>query len=287
MFVRVGTLLLGLALAACQSAPRCELPPALHAPVQPFLWRAEKAGTTLWLYGTIHDASEAQVPPAAWRALEQSARFVSELGDDEPDPQRYLELARLPFGTKGLDAQLSPDDWFELVNALRGVVKEDDLKRARPWYAMTRLTTHLGHSPQPSMDVALARRARSKAIAVGHLESWDEQLVALDAAVTLGDLAEAIHARATVECSFARLRATYDAGDEPALMSMLNVRDTDPLLVDRNRKWLPQLEGFTGAVFVAVGLGHLLGAQGLPAQLARDGYSVERVSAASRAAARD
>lgn len=278
--------LLALVLVACHSGPHCDLPPP-HAATQPFLWRAQKAGATLWLYGTIHDAAEAQVPAAAWQALEHAARFVSELGNDDPDPQRYLELARLPFGTKGLDAQLSEDDWFDLVNALRGVVKEDDLKRARPWFAMTRLTTHLGHSPRPSMDVALARRASGHHIAVDHLESWDEQLVALDAAVKVTDLAEAIHARGTIECEFARLRAAYDAGDEPALKRMLNVRETDPLLVDRNRKWLPQLERYSGAVFVAVGLGHLLGAQGLPELLVRDGYTVERVSAVSRTAARD
>jgi uncharacterized protein YbaP (TraB family) len=264
--------------ASCTSAPRCDLPPGPRGHAQPFLWHAQHAGgPMLWLYGTIHDAGAEQVPAAATTALEGTRRFVSELGDDPPDPERYLAVARLPFGAKGLDAQLSADDWFELVNAMRGVIKEADLKRARPWYAMTRLTTHAGGSPQPSMDVALARRARDHDLAVSHLESWDEQLTALDAAVTLSDLADAIHQRATIHCELARLRAAYDTGDAQLLAQTLHVRADDPLLVDRNKKWLPQLEAATDPTFVAVGLGHLLGEQGLPAMLARDGYTVERV----------
>jgi uncharacterized protein YbaP (TraB family) len=52
----------------------------------------------------------------------------------------------------------------------------------------------------------------------------------------------------------------------------------DPLLVERNRRWLAQIERYlTGdGGFVAVGLGHLLGDDGLPALLARGGARVTR-----------
>ena len=39
---------------------------------------------------------------------------------------------RLPRG-KGLDQLLPTDKWWDLRDALRGVVKEQELARARPW----------------------------------------------------------------------------------------------------------------------------------------------------------
>jgi uncharacterized protein YbaP (TraB family) len=53
---------------------------------------------------------------------------------------------------------------------------------------------------------------------------------------------------------------------------------SEALLAERNRRWLPQIERYLagGGAFVAVGLGHLLGGAGLPAMLAHAGYAVER-----------
>jgi uncharacterized protein len=265
-------------VSACGSAPHCELapPPVPHG--LPLLWRVQRdGGPIVWLYGTVHDAGTDQVPAAAWHALESSKQFVSELGDDEPDPAKLSELARLPFG-QALSQLIPPDDWYDLVNALHGAMHEEDLRHARPWFAMTRLVNYVAQSPKPSMDVALAERARSREIAVAHLESWEQQIVALDAAVKPADLSEAIHARGTMRCDLARLRAAYEASDLVTLDRLLNIAATRTLLVERNKLWLPQIEQYvaTGGAFVAVGLGHMLGDAGLPAMLARDGFSVER-----------
>jgi uncharacterized protein YbaP (TraB family) len=56
-------------------------------------------------------------------------------------------------------------------------------------------------------------------------------------------------------------------------------RTADTLLWSRNRAWLPKLEAYLAAdgAFVAVGLGHMLGDNGLPAMLAKAGYTVERI----------
>ena len=54
------------------------------------------------------------------------------------------------------------------------------------------------------MDVALAQRARERGIPVDALETWDEQLTALDAAVKIADLQQVIHERKTLRCSVER-----------------------------------------------------------------------------------
>src|SRR5690606_16302616 len=113
-------------------------------------------------------------------------------------------------------------------------------------------------SPRPSMDVALAKRARARAIPVDALETWDEQLAALDAAVTLPDLQQAIHARKAMRCSVEHLLAAYAAGDLAAMGRLLGAAQSETLLAARNRKWLPRLERYLAArgAFVAVGVSH-------------------------------
>jgi len=52
------------------------------------------------------------------------------------------------------------------------------------------------------------------------------------------------------------------------------------LLVDRNTAWTLRLENLLSAKdrpLVAVGAGHLLGPDGLPAMLEKDGYIVRRL----------
>jgi uncharacterized protein YbaP (TraB family) len=264
-------------LSACgANAPRCELPKS--AAGAPFLWKVQRdGGPIVWLYGTIHVAGLAAVPASAIAALDGAKQFASELGDAEP-PDTLADLARLPFG-KVLDSMLPENDWYDLVDALRGTIKQDDLRHARPWFAMTRLTSKLAASPKPSMDDALTERAKDHHVPIAALETWDTQMQALVDGVSIEDLEQAIHARATIGCEVEQIRVLYANGDAGALEPRLVVRDQATLIDARNAKWQAQLEGYAKAqgAFVAVGLGHLLGPHGLVAVLAAAGYSVDRV----------
>ncbi len=268
-----------LVACACASAPSpCPtVPSAPGAP--PLLWRVEgPGGGAIWLYGTVHDTGADDVPPAVWPRLDAATVFVSELGDEEPDAEAMNALARLPWG-QVLDRLLPADDWWDLVEAMLGAMTEDELRHARPWFALVRLHTRLVHAPRPSMDAALAEHARARGIAVERLESWQEQLSALDASVTPADLSRAIRGRRAVACQVAQLHAAYRSSDLAALARILvePLRGA-PLLAERNRRWLPQIERLVarGDGFVAVGLGHLLGESGLTTMLARAGYRVVR-----------
>ena len=275
-------MLLGLAVAiavgcapkptACPQDPSTTLGP-------PFLWRVQRGdGPVVWLYGTVHDAGIAAVPASALEALATSTRFASELGSAEPDPDRLRERSRLERGP-GIDQQLATDDWWDLRDALRDKIREDDLKRARPWYALILLNRRAA-GEVVAMDGELANKARGRQLPIEGLETWDEQLAALDASVTIDDLTQAIHARDSLRCSFRGMRAIYDAGDLATMGALLVVpRTAERMLYARNRAWLPKLEAYlaSGGAYVAVGLGHMIGDQGLPALLERAGYRVQRV----------
>jgi len=262
-------------VAACGPKP-CAIGP--HATGPAFLWRVQRAdGPVVWLYGTIHDGGTADVAPAAWAALEGSRRFASELGELEPDPDALRDRVRLPRG-KGLDQLLPLDDWWELRDALRGVMREEELARVRPWYAMSLLTKTVSPPPDPAMDEALTARARARGLPIDPLETWDEQLGELARTVDIADLAQAIEARRTMRCDLARDRAAYRAGDLAAVQRIYG----SSALLSRHQRWLAAIERYLGGdgAFVAVGIGHLVGDGGLPALLERAGYRVERAEPA-------
>lgn len=264
--------------ASCgASAPVCELP---SAPAEPYawLWRVQAAtgdGPVVWLFGTVHDVGGDDVPSAVWAALDGSPVVATELGDLQPDPDALREVMRLPRG-KGLDQMLPTDTWWDLRDTLRGTIKEADLARVRPWYAMSLLTRTVSPPPDPQLDAAVVRRAKARGLAVEHLETWEEQLPQVADSVGIADLVEAIDARKTIRCDLARNRAAYAAGDTAWMIRTFHTERTAPLLGPRNEKWRPQLEGYLHAkgAFVAVGIGHLLGDGGLPAMLERAGYRV-------------
>jgi uncharacterized protein YbaP (TraB family) len=278
--VRLTLLLFCVAALGCATKQQCKLepiPPGSHGGA--FLWKAHRGGDVVWLYGTIHDSGIDAVPEVAKNALEKSVRFVSELGDAEPDREVFRKYARVDHGP-GIDQRLPASDWYDLRDALIGTIKEDDLRRAEPWYAMTLLSTKMAPTKEKSMDVLLAKRAQELAMPVDALEKWEDQLAALKSVVDVDDLKVAIHARHTMTCDFERMRAAYGAGDTRTMEALLVVPKTQATMLDaRNAKWLPKIEAYfaRGGAFVAVGLGHLLGAQGLPALLERAGYTVERV----------
>jgi uncharacterized protein YbaP (TraB family) len=74
-------------------------------------------------------------------------------------------------------------------------------------------------------------------------------------------------------------------GDADALAALLNAELDDPvlyqrLLTQRNAHWAGWVEqrlAQPGTVFVAVGAGHLAGADSVQRQLARRGLKVERI----------
>lgn len=271
-------ILLVVVLVGCAAPrPTCPAPPVL-APGPAFLWKAQRAdGPVVWLFGTIHDAGLELVPRVVLDALDGAPRFVSELGTAEADPDTRRELSFLKSG-KGIDFTLG-DDWYDLRDTLRGRIKEQQLARARPWFALILLNNE-GAPKTVSMDKLLGDRAGDKDKPVDNLESPETQMRVLDSIVTVEDLREALHSHGRLSCDYQTLTSTYAAGDLVAIEPMLVVpRTAEPLLFARNRAWMPKLEGYlaTGGAFVAVGLGHMLGDQGLPALLAKAGYTVTRV----------
>jgi len=128
-------------------------------------------------------------------------------------------------------------------------------------------------------DAALFHRANAlRKVSIG-LDSRDE--------------AGRVTAEGVTDDGFALPVEAWRTGDQKSLtdtLAMLAQADPagyDALIVRRNQAWLPAIEkalGEKGTTFVTVGATHLIGPDGLIAQLRRDGHAVTRLDSVAKPA---
>lgn len=283
---------LALATLAALALAGCSKP----AEVRPALWLVEgPGGQQAWLFGTIHALPQ----PVAWRsdkiaaALEQSDRLVLEVAlidDDAGTARAFAALAESP-GLPPLLQRVPGDLHDELGAALKqDGFAPDALDRYESWAAALMLQNAAmaaGKSDSANgIDRALLR---GYAKPVEEFEGAAAQLAIFDRLPELAQRALLAAALGGPGDELAKMRqleqawAHGDLGfiDNATNADFLNSPDLrDALLVRRNRAWLIKLtaELTRGAKpFVAVGLAHLVGTEGLPALLSAQGYKVTRL----------
>jgi uncharacterized protein YbaP (TraB family) len=263
------------------------------------LWRADRDGRTVWLYGTIHlgRAEWVRPGPTVQKALEQSDALALELDTRDQAAMRALTqpadpalVARLLSGERAQRlarqreaACVSPDTTAGLqpilqVMALTGLVARFD-----------------GLYPEFGADEALAVSARNNGKPVFALESAAAQLKMLTGDSEAEEAEQIDAALAELESGqlrtqmkeLAEIWARGDAdklGRYPEWCNCLNTpaerRLMKRLLDDRNPTLADGIERMHAGgkrVFAAVGALHMVGPQGLPALLATRGFTVSAV----------
>jgi uncharacterized protein len=265
--------------------------PSAVEPVQPFLWRVEGPAGPSWLFGTVHvGVVLAELPAVVVERLGASRVVVLEADVRGIDPFSMMEMVQLPEGMR-LDALVRPDVWAALRGRLGFVFPEEQLVRLQPWFVESVLVTLEVPTLAP-MDLALLQQAAARGQELRFLETWQEQLqlmgrVPLEQSAE--DLTRWVDEPGEVVGELNRLLQAYRAGDQAGVESV--VLDPESLvehaalyevtLFERNANWLPVLEPWVaeGGVFIAVGLGHLLGERGLVEMMRARGYTVEREGA--------
>ncbi len=274
---RVVAVLALLCAAAC-ARPSCP-PPKLAgtSDPRPFLWEVQGPTANVILFGIFHGGGRADVPRAAITRLRGARVYVTEIPALDPDKVR--PLMELPRG-ESLPELVGADAWWDLREALRAVIGEEELRRARPWYAMSLLTAVSSDLPSPTMDEALSAEAGSAGARLEYLETADEQLAALAESVDAADLKQALAERRQMRCVISDLAAAYRRGDGATIRADLTGEDATILLDERNRSWLPKIEGYLkgDGAFIAVGVSHLVGDGALPALLEARGHRVTRLA---------
>ncbi len=269
---------------------------AKPAEVRPALWLVEgPGGQKAWLFGTIH----ALPRPVEWKsakvaaALGQSDRLLLEVAnieDDAATAKAFAALAQSP-GLPPLERRVPPDQQDELDTALKADHFESGaLDTYETWAAALMLQNAAMAAGDSNAANGIDRAlVRSYTKPVEEFEGAAAQLAIFDRLPEAAQraLLEAAIARPSEDlASLRKLEqawahgdlATVDAETNADFLSNPELREA--LLTRRNDAWLARLVGELqqGAhPFVAVGLAHLAGQDGLPALLTRRGYKVTRL----------
>jgi uncharacterized protein YbaP (TraB family) len=290
---RILTPLVALALPACApvDARPANAAEAYHGPA---IWKVADKDTTIYLFGTVHvlpkDTKWYSGPVE--RAYLSAGELVTEIPVDDAsaEAQQIAARAVLPPGPS-LREMMAPAQRMKFEEALVSLgLPIEALDRFKPWYAAVTLSllpvVKSGYDPQAGAEKVFASGAEGKQ--KGSLETVQQQLDLFDGLpndVQLAFLDETVKSMSTASTTLDQMVADWMRGDPDALAALMNRDLDDPvlykrLLTDRNARWaqwIDQRMDQPGTVFVAVGAGHLAGADSVQAQLRKRGLKARRI----------
>lgn len=281
-------------------------PPAKDAP-RPLLWKVSDADSSVYLLGSFHllKKSDYPLPGDVERAFADAERLVFEVAPaelaDPSVPMKMVQRAVQP-GNAAFGKVASP----ALATKVRAELARLGLPAAQfdafePWMVsitmVTVLAQKLGYAGEDGLDRHLMQRAEQAGKPATGLETLDSQLDAMDAtpvAEQLASLEESVADGEDMAARLDELHAAWRGGDVAALQRLAvdEMRAKTPdsyrrLNVERNRAWMPKLRALLAGkddALVVVGAVHLLGRDGLVAQMKSKGVRVERICTACAAA---
>ena len=275
------------------------VPVAAQTQAQPALWEVSDPDTTIYLFGTIHllPAGFSWQSPKVTSAIAQSDTLVVETIVDSKNPQALAaELVKLGYspGLPPLAMRVAPDKRPMLQAAIaKSGIPPHIFDQMESWAAAFTLLgvqfKELGLQGQHGVEETLRTAFAAAGKPVGQLESNAEQLGFFDklSPAAQRELLEgSIEAPEAMSGMFSEMLRAWGAGDVDAIARSFN-QDLagspelmDALLKRRNQnwtRWIEQRLAQPGTVLVAVGAGHLAGANSVQAMLQRGGYKVRRL----------
>ncbi|MGC1269788.1 MAG: TraB/GumN family protein [Croceibacterium sp.] len=281
-----------LALALAQVLAGCGQPAPKPPPPAPAIWQVTTPGGQQgWLFGTIHalpDGYDWRTPQVT-QALDQSGVLVFEVANlqDSAAAAREFAARSTSPGLPPILARVPATDRAALAEALDNAdIAPASLARTESWAAALLLANAAADGLDSANGVDRALLAQGRPV-IG-LESFARQfdlfdrLTPQDQSVLLVEAArETDGADEETELARAWLRgdiARLEREDKTGILADPELRAA--LLVGRNRDWAARIAPLLDQgrrPFVAVGAGHMLGPDGLPALLAARGYRVERL----------
>ncbi|MGH8086245.1 MAG: TraB/GumN family protein [Lysobacter sp.] len=276
--------------------------PTAHVPPVPLLWRVSDGDNALYLLGSFHLLKDGDYPLSADidRAFAAAEKVVFEIPPaalrDPTTGQRFLDAAAYDDG-QTLSDVLSPrmrEKLHRLMARQGGTIAQ--VEGYEPWFVnlslLMGLSQSLGFSAEQGLDRHLMARAEAVGKATAGLETFDDQLRALDSTPMdeqVVGLQDFIDRPREMPGVLADLHQAWREGDVERLdrLTRTEMLEETPetyriVNVERNEAWLPKLQAMLDDnagddIMVVVGALHLLGGDGVVAMLRDRGYVVERV----------
>jgi uncharacterized protein YbaP (TraB family) len=263
------------------------------------VWVASSTRATVYLAGSFHvlRASDYPLPAEFFRAYNDSRKIIFEVPPGETESPEYigkfLSMAIYNDGTT-LKEHITTAAYAKAER----FCKErnyplEQYQFFKPTFLVMTLTVSemnkIGADPQKGIDYFFKDKAMQDGKAIGSLETVDQQLsllTSMDANLGSDQILESIEELKQIGVMLGEYLAVWRKGDE-AKMEELFIKDLklypklyQTLIVDRNNKWVRNIEGYlngSGNTMVVVGAAHLVGADGLVNLLRKRGYKVVKL----------
>lgn len=270
-------------------------PATWAAPNPSTLWSLPGKTNTVYLLGSVHFLKPSQqLPSAIDAAYEDAEKLIMEMDMDDLDPiaaqAATMELGVLPEG-QTLESELGAAAYQKVVAEARDIGLDPAiLNRFRPWLAaMTLVQLQLikhGLDPTAGVEQRLVARAGKDGKEITGLETLQQQLGLLAGLPSRQQREFLMYSvedaeRASEEID--QLIGAWSVGDTGTLEKILAEgfeKYPDlyrPLTVDRNRRWVPQIEELLDDkddYLVVVGTLHLIGEDSVIELLEAKGHKI-------------
>lgn len=283
------------ALAACASAPsEPTFPPG------PALYVVSDADSTVYLFGTLHirQPNEQWGGARAQAGLAEASEVWTEL-DMSSEMQAQMQGLVVRYGLaqpgRPLSSFFSEEENARIAATARAIgLPPEGLNMFQPWLAG--LTIQImqmvrdGYNAEAGADRMIDEWARANGKTSRWFETAEQQIqmmAGMSPDVQRQMVLDAVDEADAGGDMINRMATAWETGDLVTLERLV-IADTqreypemyEALIVNRNNAWVAtlhqELQG-SGVDFVAVGMGHVIGEDGLVAQLRALGYTVERV----------
>ena len=257
------------------------------------LWSLQGKTNKVYLLGSFHLLKASETLPAALDAAYVDAeKLVMEIDMDDLDPaqmqQVVMELGMLP-PDQSLQKQLGAEAYPQFTATARKLgIDPAMLERFQPWFAAITLVQaeliKLGFDPNSGVEQRFTRRAVEDRKPIQGLETVREQLEIMARMPEKQQrefLLYSINDAERMASEVDELLVAWRRGDTAAMAKLLAEGFKEypdlyrPLTVERNRKWIPQIEQLLDDkedYLVVVGALHLVGTDSVIDLLERKGY---------------
>jgi uncharacterized protein len=272
---------------------------AIPAAAEPAIWVVKGPHATVYLFGTIHALQKGDPwrSPKIDAAIQQSGTLWLEIPNvDEAASMQPLILQLGMDQAHPLSTKLSADQLAKLTKAANSVGLpggEAMFESFKPWLAALTLSIaplmQAGYDPNTGVEMELKPDFVKANKPVKGFETAAEQMhyfADMPEKTQIDFLNSELDDFDSAMDKFKQMLAAWSAGDVEAIDKLNNAdfRDKYPdlfqiLVVKRNEKFTTQIQNLLkgdGVSFVAIGAGHLVGTDGVPAMLEKQGYKVTR-----------
>jgi uncharacterized protein len=264
-----------------------------------FLWQLQSGKGDIYILGSIHLLKQENYPlnQAIERAFDRTKKLVLEIdlkSADSETVQRLTLEKGLHRDGKTLQQNISAETYSLAAKRAQELgVDIRALSPLKPWIVALTMTSlqlrKLGFDVNSGVDRYLAGRAAKAGKPTAALETAAFQIGLMDQ-LSAGDqesmLRQSLREMDLLDKGLDQIVRSWAAGDIHGLEKLLldAMREYpavhQKIIVDRNRRWLPEIERLIEqgeSALVVVGAAHLVGKEGVIELLKARGYTLEQM----------